>query len=609
MGSIAIIDSGVDTLHPRLKNCRFRGCSFVHTKDGIVREDSFEDTFGHGTAVAAIIHKTLPEEKLYIVKTSSTEGGLNEKLLCAAIDWCIKEENIRIINISLGIDTNSPPAELFELCRKAYDKGIYICASNNNLPDRETYPAYFPGVFGVTTGLVKNKSVYKFLESEYPINVLAKGTTQRLAWSNQSFKITSGSSFATAHFTTILGNLILSRPRITREEVIRCLEIGSDNNIEILQHFGDKNEVPVNELPDEEEGNKVFNIQNYFTGVNKIALFPASEKEMGTILNFRDHIPYEITTLYDYPRSFKKNDSHGRNEIMDRIAEEDFTKFDTLVIGYFLDQLFDNNIKYGYDLIRLGFKSNKNFVVWDRFVYQYLNAQKKLPENESYSGTIYMHAIVDETFQRVNAFRFLPETKSIVLMVVGTSNKQGKITAQMQLKKILSGEGYKVSHLSTGPQGGILGAEFVFPYGHESTVYLPSNRWSVFLPTVLKGIGKYNSPHIILTGTQGKFLPRSKSKTELRDPSLLNSLNYYRSIQPDGVIIAVNPEDSIELIKNVIHEVTSFSNTRILFGIMTPWERTFLRLKSGKVLPQKNIWTTKHTVKERRKYRMPLIFL
>ena len=56
---IAIIDSGIDVNHIRLKDCKVIGVSLKYSEDDkLIVSDNWVDNLGHGTACAAIIHKS-----------------------------------------------------------------------------------------------------------------------------------------------------------------------------------------------------------------------------------------------------------------------------------------------------------------------------------------------------------------------------------------------------------------------------------------------------------------------------------------------------------------------------------------------------------------------
>lgn len=589
MGSfkIAVIDSGIDASHPRLLKCKISGISFANTAEGIIQEADYHDAEGHGTAIAAIIHKMLPDIEIVGVKLSSQTGSINEKLLAKGLEWCIFQPDIQVVNVSLGVAATNPYPELYRLCNEAKDRGVFICASAHNMPGYECYPAYFPSVLGVISGLIKNKGQYGFVEGSGAVNIIAKGTTQRLAWADKGYRISSGNSFATAHFSAILADFLIRNPGVSYAGMIELLKDNASEDIKEMQYVNSSESffIPC-EKPNDAERDALFQLGSHLDFVSKIALFPVSEKEMGTMLAFGEHCPFEITKYFDYPRqfSFKNSSLLERQDVVTSINEDDFDCFDTLVVGYFLDQMFDANIVFGYDIIEMAIRKNKNIITWDSNVYKYIKKRCQTEENKSYTGKVWIPAIDHRIFDKVMSFRYLPAVDVPVIMVTGTSNKQGKITTQMRLKSILGREGYKISHLSTEPQGALLGADFVFPYGHNDTVYLREDLWGVFLTAVTKGLSNVNKPHLILTGTQGKLLPRSASPVEVSAQGCLSSLHYVCGIAPDAVVCAINPQDTFQQIQNVINSLNIFSNSKLLFFVITPHKREFIQASDVKTI-------------------------
>ena len=577
---IAIIDSGLDAEHPRLGACKHTGIAFIRTETELYNDPDYHDEKGHGTAMAALIHRIAPWAELVIIKLSSFRNTPDEEMICAGWEWCLTQKEIGIINISLGVESDTSHSRMYELSKKSAELGIFICSAVTNRPGAKSFPAYFPDVIGITSGFIKNKLDYGFLNYGEGVNIVAKGTTQRVAWKNQGYKITSGNSYATAYFSGILSKLLKENPSvISHKERLHLIRSHATEGIRLVQFIRKDDRSYLPEVSASNiDGEQLFCLQKQFHDkIGTLALFPACEKEMKTLIEFTKDIPYRITKLYDYPRqfSFIKQPLH---ETCSRLSEPDFKEFDTIAIGYFTEQMFDANILFGYELIELAFKKNKNMITWIISVYDYL--QKKKIDYPDYKGFIWAPVINKGIFNEVMRFKYLSAFKTPVVMVIGTSNKQGKITAQMQLKKILSQEGYAVSHISTEPQGVLLGADFLFPYGHSSTVDLQSDIWGSFLTVLMKGIEKYNKPNIIITGSQGTFVPRNKSSQSLSGVDLLDSLHYFCGIQPDGIVCAINPEDTIEQINNVIRTAQIFSKGRILFLIMNPKMRTF-KIQTG----------------------------
>ncbi len=81
---IAIIDSGVDTAHPRIrgaiKSGRIKVCrnflSFDH--------EDYDDDFGHGTWVALLLLQVAPEAEIYVAKVADSQSISKSKVYCIA---------------------------------------------------------------------------------------------------------------------------------------------------------------------------------------------------------------------------------------------------------------------------------------------------------------------------------------------------------------------------------------------------------------------------------------------------------------------------------------------------------------------------------------------
>ena len=206
---IAIIDQGIEREHPRLKNCDLTQVTIHKEGNGnyAVSNGHHDDSSGHGTAIAAIVHGINPDVGLLSVKISTHDKSIKADIIAEAVQYCNNIDDIKVINLSLGIPTEEPPEELYDACKEASDKGKAVVASAYHFTAMNCYPAYFPFVFGVGIGLVPDKTKYAYREND-PINVLAKGSVQRVAWKNKTFRIANGTSYATAHFSGILSNLL-----------------------------------------------------------------------------------------------------------------------------------------------------------------------------------------------------------------------------------------------------------------------------------------------------------------------------------------------------------------------------------------------------------------
>lgn len=572
---IAIIDRGFDTQHRRLVNAEIEGINIHKSEEEFYLSNEIFDDDGHGTSVAGVIHKHCPDRTLVGVKLSSYNGIITLDLLCEGIKYCCEHNGVKIINISMGVACRQPSSELRNVIELAKQKGIFVVASAHNFPSNNCYPAHFPYVFGVACGLVSHKGEYQYL-GEGLVNILAKGTVQRLAWKDNSFKISSGTSFAAAHFSGLLGNLINDQANITFDELLKIVKKHSSKDVEQLNYVAEddnlflKNE---NTSTSKENGNKFFSSSSKLNSVKSLALFPACEKEIQTIIEFKDLCPLNIPLIIDYPRGYNKKLQPGIKNyvtINRSLTEEEYSKFDTLVIGYFLDQPFDANIIFGMDLIKCCVRENKNFLIFDSNVYKYV--KNKVKEQQSYKGKIFYPEVNLDIHKKLIDYNYLNNVKCPILMVLGTGSKQGKITTQLRVKSILEKSNYSVSYLATEPQAILMGADFLFPYGHKSTVKLGFEYWADFLRVVVNGIYEFNKPDIIITGGQGGILPK-RAVYNVAGGNILKNLHFFLGVKPDAIICTIAPNDSIEFIQKNLQILSSFSEAPIIALALTPIQR------------------------------------
>lgn len=598
---IAIVDSGVDVGHKRLKNCACSGVSlwFDGENERLTITDEYGDSLGHGTACASIVHKVEPRVEIVAVKIFHSELSAKEGLLCEGIRWCL-DNDIDIINLSLGIQTDSPSQELLGLLEEAFEKNVAVVSAAHNDLRLECYPAHFHTVFGVTWGKVDHHRLYGYLPDS-PIEFIAKGTIQRVAWKDGGYSLMSGTSMACAYFTGITAGVFRQSPSMLIGELRSHLIENADANIRQLQLGGNiQGAFPRIISGDlDEAGRRLFRRAEKMDWLGNLAVFPASEKEMSGFVEFPGYCTQKIVKYIDYPRNMKMPHQNGRGKsasikIYDKMLDAaDCGDFDTMVLGYFYDQLFEANIRFGNDLLDVCMKAQKNLYIYDPRLKSHIEC---LNGDAGPLFRMYMPEVSSRLHDRVMQFRHLPKVRVPVMAVMGTSNRQGKFTAQLRLKDILKREGYAVNHISTEPQGELFGADFSFPYGYNGTVSIGREEWSMFLRILLKGVQEYNDPHIILTGTQGMTVPRVRNQAPLGNEC--DGLEFMFGVQPDALICAINPQDPIELVVNACQATRIFCGAEPLFFIMTPWMRDHTRSGNGRIV-SRHRYLNKDEMKEK----------
>lgn len=193
---IAVIDTGVQTSHPDLRENLLPGACYVDTTGDIT------DTNGHGTFVAGMIAAGLngigsvgaaPQAKIVPLKCFNEKTGKLSDLIAALRD-AVDAFDCKIINLSLGLPEGS------ELLRQAVnyaiDAGcIVVAAVGNDGTNTLYYPAAYDGVIGV--GSVNSaKVVSSFSQQNKSVMLVAPGENVVSTYCNGGYASWSGTSFA-----------------------------------------------------------------------------------------------------------------------------------------------------------------------------------------------------------------------------------------------------------------------------------------------------------------------------------------------------------------------------------------------------------------------------
>ena len=139
---IAVLDTGVCRTHPHVGKI-VDGITI--TVDG--ERAGYEDTLGHGTAVAAVIHHLTPEADLVAVKIFDRTLATSLPVVIRAIDWCL-EHDIQIINLSLGTLNPQHRRAFEEVVARAQAVGAVI-VSALEMNGAAALPGSLAGVIGV----------------------------------------------------------------------------------------------------------------------------------------------------------------------------------------------------------------------------------------------------------------------------------------------------------------------------------------------------------------------------------------------------------------------------------------------------------------------------
>ncbi len=99
---VVVVDSGVNPRHSHVGG-RIEGAGIFRGEDGSVhRGSNYEDTTGHGTAIAAVIRHVAPEADLFALKIFNGALATTPDVLEGALSYAL-EAGARVVNLSLGM--------------------------------------------------------------------------------------------------------------------------------------------------------------------------------------------------------------------------------------------------------------------------------------------------------------------------------------------------------------------------------------------------------------------------------------------------------------------------------------------------------------------------
>lgn len=146
--TVAIVDSGIDPKDPRLAGVEITGWSIQLGATGhALLSSDYADQNGHGTEIAAAVHRVAPDAKIVAVKIMGERLRTSAELMAAGIETSCKN-GARVINLSLGTPNMGKALLLRDCCANAVEQGSVVLAAAHPKGER-AYPADLPETVGV----------------------------------------------------------------------------------------------------------------------------------------------------------------------------------------------------------------------------------------------------------------------------------------------------------------------------------------------------------------------------------------------------------------------------------------------------------------------------
>jgi subtilisin family serine protease len=213
---VAVLDSGIELNHPEL-------AGLAVTDDVAVVDDGLQlrvvpgegrDVYGHGTAVAGIIHQLAPEATLGSFRVLGQHLHSRTLIIREAARVAI-ERGYHILNCSFGCGRDDHVLLYKEWIDEAYIQGRHILAACNNQDfTKREWPGHFPTV--ITVNFIRCDSPEEFhYRRGHLVEFAARGQDIEVAWSGGSHKKVTGSSFAVPHMTGLLARLLSGLPELS----------------------------------------------------------------------------------------------------------------------------------------------------------------------------------------------------------------------------------------------------------------------------------------------------------------------------------------------------------------------------------------------------------
>lgn len=210
---VAVIDSGVNLNNENI----LPGINII---DG---STNIEDKTLHGTNVTKLILKVNPSIQIVPIKVVDDSEYANESDIIKALKYAL-DENVDIINISLGINKNS--IELDEILNECFENNVAIVSSAGNNSGELMYPAANERTFSVIARDINNIDVMfsnKSLKKSYS----APGVHIKIDDSNY----VNGTSFACSFITGTISIIKEYEKDISLEKISELMKQSSiDSN-------------------------------------------------------------------------------------------------------------------------------------------------------------------------------------------------------------------------------------------------------------------------------------------------------------------------------------------------------------------------------------------
>lgn len=539
---IAVIDSG----YSGEMSERIIGGVSICKEGNIIIGDDFTDVSGHGTAVTDLIIKQSSDEvKIFVIRILDQKEACSPDVLKAAFLYILENVQCDLIHISAGIEGCCKHNELRNTIRQLYERNIYVVAAFAN-NGSVSYPAAFHEVFGVDlSDKAIKKDQFEYVEGGI-VNFRTSPNYYRVNWNGKNM-ILNGSSFSSTLITAKIAALIKADREMSFCEILEKMK-------ENACYVYDCRRFP-----------KLRCAKELSKEIGKTIVFPFN-KEIHQIAANEELCDFDVAGYY----TFKYDMNMGKkvNQVLPYCTNEkrilnidsiDWeSDFDTVILGHCGEIEETTREDYTGYIFEQALTNHKKIYSLGSVVNQ-IRSKKECKELVAFP-------YVDISDVPQNRFGKLRKTGMPVIMVCGTSSKQGKFHVQLELRKRFLQDGYIIFQVSTEPTGYLFGMDYVYPMGYDSTCYITGQDAVLTLNEQFEQADEKNAD-LILVGSQSGTIPYrydNLSKLTLQQTELLMALN------PDAVVLCINYNDDLDYIERTINYIESINCCKVVCMCMLP---------------------------------------
>lgn len=500
------------------------------------------DRVGHGTGIISLYKQLIPDSIIYSIKIYEKSPEICDVI--NALKFVKDNLDVDVVSMSFGFETYSQ--ELDKLCKDISKDGILLISAFSN--DMQlSYPAAFDSVLGISSSSkVKRVEDIIYVENS-PINVLSYGGVLIVDWINNEKRMVNGNSFTLPFVLKKIEEY--SKNNYYLNKVLQALKQNCSDTI-IMQ-----NKIKKNEVEDRKKKIKEF---------SEVVIFPFNKENRNLVEN-SDLSQFGVKHVLDLRFSKKigtkvvSKQNYRINWEIENVELLDWDgEFDTFILGNVKELSRKLNFNHFVYIAEKCLKHSKNLVVYDN--------EDISDFQHSFSGKglyLYSPYIDLDTYKETNGELWY--ISKPVVCIAGTSSKQGKFTLQLNLRRELERLGIEVAHVSTEPNGELLGCDYVHPDGLGSNNLGEKSKTILFLNSIINDLSKKKD--LIMIGLQSNSIPYSFGN--VNSFPLVQS-NLMLSAKPDIYILCVNCFDSESYIERTIKSLESYYDSKVLSLVVFP---------------------------------------